>query len=234
MRLHRLLFVLAALVAGCTSGKEFTKPDPASLTLGKTTRTDILAAYGPPRSQNLTVIGGASRSGSRSSTSPTDAEPASGQIVSLFYAYIDRTMRIIAGPGYELQRRVRFDFWNDKLIAYTFVSNRGSETNFDERNVAKLQSGRTTKAEVVDMFGEPVGRAIFPAVRNISDERFLYFFFRVSQWDGTRKGKHLEIFFDGDGKVRDYKFGSDFGPVPILPGPPAVPESEPEEDLPRS
>jgi hypothetical protein len=232
MRLSGILSMIVALhLVACTSGREFGKPSPETVTLGKTTRADVLAAYGPPRTQSIAVISNP-RERAETSGPATPSDGSAAQIVTLVYTYVDRTQAMLIG-GFPEVKRVSFDFWNEKLIAYTFTSNRPSETNFDERKVAALQTGKTTKEDVVQMFGTPVGRAIFPAVRNVTDEKYLYFYFQVARFDGARKAKGLEIMFDGAGKVRDYKFGSDFSPAPILP--PGTPSDEAEpQALPRT
>jgi hypothetical protein len=203
--MHRIAYVLLALAAGCASGRDFTRPAAENLALGVVTRADILAAYGRPDRQMTRVV---SAPGEGSGSSRSDA-PAMGSLTSLFYTY--ETPGRVAWSGAALhQKLLKFDFANDRLFSYSYLSNfERDSSDFDEAKMSALANGITTKEDVLALFGDPSGRAMFPALLP-GDERFVYQYVDAS--GGERLVKRLELVFDDDDVLRDFGFVSDLGP----------------------
>jgi hypothetical protein len=197
--------LIALLAAGCAGGRDFARPAADALPLGITTRADILAAYGKPDRQLVRVVAAPDDG---SGAAAPDA-PTMGALTSLFYAYEDRAA--FAGSGRK-QKLLKFDFANDRLFAYSFLSNIPRDSSdFDEVKMARLANGVTTKDEVRALFGEPSGRAMFPALLP-GDERYVYQF--VDAAAGEKLQKRLELVFDEEDVLRDFSFVSDLGPAP--------------------
>jgi hypothetical protein len=216
------LALLALAAASCATGRDFARPAADALPLGITTRADILAAYGKPDRQLVRVVSapeGGSGAGAR------DA-PTMGALTSLFYTYEDQAP---FGSGERRQKLLKFDFANDRLFAYSFLSNIPRDSSdFDEVRMTGLANGVTTKDEVRALFGEPSGRAMFPALLP-GDERYVYQF--VDAADGEKLLKRLELVFGEDDVLRDFSFVSDLGPAPRgRDGTPAPPLFGPRVD----
>jgi hypothetical protein len=209
-----LAAALAVVVAACTSGQNFTRPSPESLALGSVGRADILASYGKPERELTRVI--AAPAGFSGGSSEI---PSSGLLTSLFYTYRDRTLTAWTGRD-PLQKLIRFDFANDRLFAYRFLSTfEEDSSDFDDARVAQLVNGATTKQEAVALLGAPTGRSIFPAVLP-GDEKYVYQ--HVENRGGDRHVKSLELIFGDDDRLRDFSYLSDVGPAP-RPTPASVP-----------
>jgi hypothetical protein len=207
-RIASLLLALAA--AACASGRDFARPAADVLPLGLVTRADIVATYGRPDRQLVRVVS-APAEGSGASAPDT---PAMGALTSLFYAYEDRGGAF--GSGARQQKLLKFDFANDRLFAYSFLSNvRRDSSDFDEAKMARLANGVTTKDEVRALFGDPSGRAMFPALLP-GDERYVYQF--VDTANGEKLVKRLELVFGDDDVLREFSFVSDLGPAPRARG----------------
>jgi hypothetical protein len=198
--------LLLLLAAGCTSGRDFVRPGADVLSLGQMTRADILARYGRPERQ-LTRVVAAPESGAGL------ADPASAMcdFTSLFYTYEDLAEAGWNG-GAARQKQIKFDFANGRLFSYTFLSNFDADSsNFDERRIALLENGITTKDEVLALFGAPSGRTIFPGA-SPGDEKYVYQYIEKTRRE--RLMKRLELIFDDDDVLRDFSYASDFGPLP--------------------
>jgi hypothetical protein len=227
MRLTSMLLLTAMLTASCTTGRDFGKPSPENFVLGKTTRVEIIASYGPPQGHSESTMTSRLPGQAEGAPAAAPSEAPSALITSLRYFFADRSPGVQLAGYAQVEKRIVFELWNDVLIAYTFTSNRPAEANFNERKIPSIEAGKTTKAQIVELFGAPVGRAVFPAVRNPTDQKYLYYYFQIAKYDGARKAKRLEIIFDGNGRVREYSYGSDFGAVLNVPTPPPVNEPAP-------
>lgn len=132
-----------------------------------------------------------------------------GAFVFLLYTHVDATATVWVG-GPTLEKSLGFDFWNDRLIAYNFVSSfQADSTNFDEGKLKQADGGEVTKEEVIRRLGEPTGRAIYPAVRTRGDEKFIYHYSEADHKKRQRSIKRLEVLFDAEGRMRDFAFVSE-------------------------
>jgi hypothetical protein len=212
----RILAAVLLSVAGCrTVGQDFTRPAPESLVLGQTTRNDVIARYGNPYQQNAQVVSDPVINASEAAA-PTLFTPApeTGSFASLSYVYADNSTAVWVG-GIINEKVLALLFWNEKLIFYNFSSNFSADSsNFDESRVTTLEKGKTTSAEVVQMFGQPTGRAVYPALWTMGDEKFIYQYSEADTRKQQRTIKRLEVLFDPKGTVREYRFLSDGRPLP--------------------
>src|SRR4051812_20144586 len=105
-------FAMLAL-AGCE--KEFARPAPESLILGRVTQQEIRVSYGRPVAERTSIVGapvGAARG--------AGAMPAvAGRFTVLTYVYTPPGARLFAAQPH--QKQIVFEFFNDRLYAYNFV-----------------------------------------------------------------------------------------------------------------
>ena len=213
MRIKVALAAAVLMLGACTAGRDFPKPTPDQVVLGQTMRSEILAKYGPPRSQKENILSSAATpAGVRT---PFDADVVAGRYNLIVYAFADALAGRTEG-GSVPARSVAFQFLDDRLIAYQFVSTFGEDsTNFDETKISALEKGKTTKNDIVALLGEPGGHSIYPAIQRQGDEKLSYSFVSTDVQTRQRATKRLELLIDGSSRLLEYRYLSDSAPVPV-------------------
>ena len=132
--------VLAVLLAGaCLLGADFSRPDPASFTLGQTTEQEIRARFGRPAGQASARVG-------------------DKVVTTLRYTYAEA--RSVAVPV----RIMAYAFHEGRLVGFDYMSSfAADQTAFDELAAKKIRRGVSTRAEVLDVMGKPSGQFIYPS-----------------------------------------------------------------------
>ena len=216
--------LLALLIAGC-SGKNFARPAPGAFELGKTTQTEIVAAYGEPTAQRTTV---ATEERPDLVRGRLDGAVVAGSYANLTYEHVDRTTSLLV-PSQPYSKALNFIFWNGALVGYNFISDFSADSsNFDEARINAIEKGRSTRIDLIGVMGsEPTGRRIYPLVQYPGEEVFIYAYVTLTGHPGAgpahRQVKRLEVLFDASGTTVDYRFTSESGPGPSQPGPAIVP-----------
>jgi hypothetical protein len=204
---RRIIYVCLVLATLGACRKEFARPAPEKLVLGQVTRPEILLAYGKPVWERTNVVG------APATRAPSEPGSASGTFRTLSYHYRDPAEVFLQGASAG-EKTIVFEFVNDRLFAYNFVSSFHSDSsNFDESNVVQLENGRTTREDVEALFGPPGGRAVFPATAlAVGEEKWIYQY--AVGVGSERERKRLDLVFTNDGKLRDFRFVSRSGFVP--------------------
>jgi hypothetical protein len=132
--------ILAVLLAGaCLLGADFGRPDPATITLGKTTEQEIRARFGQPGGQGVTQVG-------------------ERLVTTLRYTYAEP--RSAAVPV----RTMTYSFHEGRLVGFDYVSSfEADRTGFDETAVKQIKRGESTRAQVLALVGKPTGQYIYPS-----------------------------------------------------------------------
>ena len=182
---------LAVALLGC-AGKDFVRPDSATLKNGETTYAQATERFGKPFSE-----------GSATKNDKT--------VKSISYAYASLGGRP-AKEGVVPARAMALYFYNDTLVGYEFLSSWAEDsTDFDESKVNQIVKGSTTRAEVVQLFGKPSGYAIHPMIKAATGEAAVYVYMEVSGGPFTGRKtfrKQLLVTFDDKGTVTDVDFSS--------------------------
>ena len=124
--------ILVAVLAGtCLLGADFARPDPASFAPGQTTEPEIRARFGKPAGEATARVGGK-------------------LVTTLRYAYAEA--RSIAVPV----RTMAYAFHEGRLVGFDYMSSfAADQTAFDELAAKRITRGETTRAEVLDLVGQP-------------------------------------------------------------------------------
>jgi len=132
--------ILAVVLAGaCLLGADFSRPDPASFTLGQTTEQEVRARFGKPSGQ-------------------VNARVGDKLVTTLRYAYAEA--RSVAVPV----RIMAYAFHEGRLVGFDYMSSfAADQTVFDELAVKRIRRGISTRAEVLDLLGKPSGQFIYPS-----------------------------------------------------------------------
>jgi hypothetical protein len=132
--------VIALLLAGaCLLGADFSRPDPASFTLGTTSEQEIRARFGAPYGQVTARVG-------------------DKLVTTLQYTYVE--VRSTALPA----RAMTYTFHEGRLVGFDYSSSFVvDDTAFDESVAKKIKRGESTRAEVLALAGKPTGQFIYPS-----------------------------------------------------------------------
>jgi outer membrane protein assembly factor BamE (lipoprotein component of BamABCDE complex) len=172
------VLLLGAVLVGCVQGRDFTRSPADTLTLGKTTRQEIVTRMGSPVEQ-----GTVSRTGV--------------VLQSIQYHQWSST-------GYE--RGQMFFLRDDILVGHSYSSTETNDsTNFDATRVNLIRKGETTEREVITLLGPPSGAFIYPFIKGRDDHALGWYYappYRRSD-PGARVLKIVIISFDPNGAVTD-------------------------------
>lgn len=137
------------LMAGC-AGRDFTRPAPESLVLGKTTYAEINARFGSPYRESTLIKNEKTLRMASYAYATTGGDP----LVS----------------GVTPARSIDFAFLDQVLVSYQFASSfKADHTDFDENKVPSIKKGVTTRDEVIALLGPPTGMQIYPMVPGKDD-----------------------------------------------------------------
>lgn len=193
MSVIRLVLASSALAAlvGC-AGTDFKRPAPGTLELGRSTSAQITQAMGGPALQNGELL----RNGEK--------------LKSARYAYAEGAG---AGkyPGVVPARAIVFLTYNDLLVAEEFQSSFPTDaTDFDEGKLASIVKGKTTRAEVVSLLGQPNGSGVYPFIKNKTESAVIYSYSHAKGNAFNMKfyNKSLIVSFDSAGVVTDVEYSA--------------------------
>ena len=204
----RSLFVLMLTLAGCSTFQ--TNLAPEGLVPGKTTSGWVMEHYGEPRGID-TITG-----------------PTVPKRTSLFRYGVRQTQppEMFRNIWQVFQKNLILEFLNDTLHGYLYNSSFNNHpTDFDKHLRRKILIGRGTKADVLSLLGEPVGKVLMPTslfdhpmlapLRHImptnAREGWCYYYDYSYFKAGIRRRfeyyKFLVIYFDDAGTVVDKFYG---------------------------
>ena len=187
-------FVLTALVAlnlamsGC-AGTDFVRPAEGELVLGKTTQTEVSKKFGTPMQSG-------------------EIMKNTKQIMVSRYAYAAMG-EAASYPDVIGARSMVFMFFNNVLVDQEFVSSfKKDSSDFDGGKVASIQIGKSTKAEVIALMGQPSGEAIYPVTANEKDHALVYSYSQAkgNVFDMQFYTKALLVSFDAANVVSNVEY----------------------------
>ena len=179
---------IALLMSGC-AGSNFVRPEPGKFVLGKTTENELSKALGKPYR-----VGTVEKNGKT--------------IKSLAYAY--------ANVGGETQhkgvtgaRSEGFYFFEGKLVGTEFSSSfKEDGTDFDETKAAKIEKGKSTRADVIQMLGPSGGEYMAPLIASPTDRALVYTYTQAkgSAFNMRIYTKTLVVSYEPGGVVTDSQY----------------------------
>jgi hypothetical protein len=123
------------------------------------------------------------------------------------------------GDRVRYRKRCLFFFADSKYLGFSYFSGAPQDqVSFDERQVANIIKGKTSKSEVLSMFGSPNAVLLYPATPDATgspdlaarEGDFLFDYgYHVFTLDGTWfENKDLRIVFDPNGIAKDVIFAA--------------------------
>lgn len=210
-RSRTLLIPLLAICIACSGcvGRNFDPPPAERLILGVTAPADITSLLGEPFEQRARVIAGRAGPGTAVISAllgPMEPAVADGNYKLLIYTFADAAGAPLIGgtaPG----RMMAIEFRNERLFYYCRASSfEADSTNFDEAQIGRIEKGKTSRAEVRAILGDPSGRAVYPEIQLVNGERYIYAYAAMRPRAQKIERKRLDVVFDGAGLVADLRF----------------------------
>jgi hypothetical protein len=169
-----------------SSGTNFVRPAEESIALGKTTPDQIYTRFGKPFRETTTIRD-------------------NNQIRTVTYTYSEAAPYVQKVPN----RTMVFHFNSGVLVGYDFLSSFDEDkTDFDDTRATEIKKGETTQAQVIQIFGRPTGRHIYPLVKEREQRAVVYNYLRMEKppmggapFQASRK--LLVVTFNADDKVAD-------------------------------
>ena len=187
--LHPTLLLGGILLAtfGCAGAtRDFVRPQPHELALGRTTMADVVARFGAAQQRGRAVKDGI-------------------EVISLSYSFADAGAPASAS-GVPAAKAMAFYFGRDTLIGYESLSTfKADSSDFDDTRVSDITRGVTTEAQVRDLVGRPSGMYIYP-LTGAPGERALVYVYGQKRGTAPLARKQLLVTVDAAGVVRDVQF----------------------------
>lgn len=188
-RLLAAILITATLVLSGCAGSNFVRPNEGELTLGQSSSADVVNRMGDPIKNGELLKNNQQLKVSRYAYASTGGESAY--------------------PGVTPARALVFTFFKDKIASQDFASSfKIDSTDFDGAKVPSIIKGKTTKEEVISMFGKPSGEAIYPVIKNANDRAYIYSYNQVkgSVFNMKFYSKALVVSFNESGVVSDVEY----------------------------
>jgi hypothetical protein len=186
---RRVLVILALLLlsTGC-AGRDFTRPAPDSLVVGKATEAEIRQRFGTPYREG-TVL----------------KNDETMKILNYSYA----TSASSAPGGLVPARAQEFYLWRDVLVGHHFTSSfPDDKTDFDGTKAQQIKKGETTESAVVSLLGPPHGAYRYPLIADKDARAAVYLYQETKGTAFNLKFFHqiLVVQFDPAGVVKEVEF----------------------------
>lgn len=192
-----ICMAMLVATAGCaSSGYRFTRPQPETLVLGKTTYEEVVRQVGEPVGTRTLV---------------KNDQPL--KVVSYTYTCVGVMLGNECGEwGLIGMRGMSFYFLDDALVGYHYHSTFPEDkTDFDDTKAYQLKKGQTTRAQVIELLGKPSGMYMYPMISSKTDTALVYFYRGVKRkvFGGLEvKLKLLVVSFDTQELVTGAEFGA--------------------------
>jgi hypothetical protein len=97
------------------------------------------------------------------------------------------------------------------MVADEFVSSFPNDaTDFDESKVSAIVKGKSTRADLISLLGNPNGRGVYPFIKNKGETAAIYSYSHVkgSVFNMKFYAKTLVVSFDANSVVTDVEYTS--------------------------
>jgi hypothetical protein len=186
-----LVVVLVALAGAGCAGRDFVRPGPETLSLGRTTEDEVWQRLGAPYQEGAVL--------------------KNGEMVKMTTYAFAAAGGVPLVDGVTPARAMGFYFWRGVLVGHEFTSSfRDDHTNFDETRIGAIERGRTSEAEVVALVGQPTGEYAYPMVRGRDQRGLVYLYVHTlsAPYRGQPYQQRLVVTLGPDRRVTDVEYTS--------------------------
>ncbi len=180
---------IVILVSAC-AGRNFVKPNPETLSVGKTTYEEIISRFGKPYREGSVLKN-------------------DNQLKTLTYTYASGGSSLFGGvtPA----RALGFYFLKDILVGHEFTSSYTDDnTYFEDSKIDQIKKGTTTRSQVIQIIGNDYGKYIYPLIKEKDEKALVYLYSQTkgSSFNLKFYQKLLIVSFDKTNIVTDINFTS--------------------------
>jgi len=181
-----LVFFVILFVTSC-AGRNFVRPEPESLILGKTSHQEIINRFGKPYQEGTEL-----------------KNEKTVKTMSYAYATVGGSPLF---TGVTPARAMGFYFLDETLVGYEFLSSfKEDNSYFDVDNINKIKKNETSRDQVIELMGQPSGRYLYPLIKNKDNKAIVYSY---THSKGNRSYHQLLVIsLDNNGIVTDVSFTS--------------------------
>jgi hypothetical protein len=116
------------------------------------------------------------------------------------------------------RRALIANFFNGKLGSYLEVSSfKDDTTDFDTSKISSLQRDKSTRRDVIALFGPPNGAGTYPFISRPDGIAIVYAFSETNVTTREVRTKTLAIYLDANDVVRDFESNSAVNPLATAP-----------------
>ena len=184
-------------IAGCVTlvgpiGRDFEKGRIRDIVIGQTTKAEIIKYLNVPfETRKMTL------------------DNTEYEIFRYYYTHLEEGMYIAK------VRVLDCEFKNDIVNGYIFNSTFKEEQHkFNEKERSKLEKGRTTKNDVLNLFGATSGKALLPTTLPFLNApsgtreiwTYSYKYFKIISDTEKAYTKYLAAFFDSNSSLIDFSY----------------------------
>jgi hypothetical protein len=175
-----------AFAIGC-GGTDIPRPAPGTYEIGRNSYEETLERYNEPQSRVTRLHNGMT-------------------IESLIYAFGSQVSSAAHNTNVVLTRGTIFHFHDGSLVGYEFTSSwEVDHSDFDELRVPQIVGGKSQRADVIELFGDPTGYYGFPMTDEKDTNALVYRYNEIQQGGGRTSSfeKLLIVTLDATGTVSD-------------------------------
>jgi hypothetical protein len=190
LKLITATYLISIFTWGC-AGRNFVRPQPNSLSLGKTAYGDVIGQFGQPYREGTQL-----------------KNDINLKTISYAYSTAGGTPMF---DGVTPGRSVGFSFMDDILVGHVFNSSYKEDSSyFDDTKINQIKKGETTKADVIGLLGDRYGEYIYPLIERKDEKALVYLYTQVkgSAFNLKFYTKTLIVTLDQNGIVSDVNLNS--------------------------
>ncbi len=182
---HAIIAVLAFAI-GC-GGTNIPRSAPGTYEIGRNGYQETLERYHEPQARVTRLHNGMN-------------------IESLIYSFASQVASAAHNTNVVPTRVTIFHFHDDLLVGYEFTSSwEEDHSDFDELRVPQIVGGKSQRADVTELLGEPTGYYGFPMTDEKDTNALVYRYNEIQQGGGRTSSfeKLLIVTLDATGTVSD-------------------------------
>lgn len=159
MKNQLLVIILVSLTLTGCAGRRFVRLTNSDLSISQQTQSEIRERLGKPVAKSSEIRNGET-------------------INSLTYGFAGTSLKHMVGGAMPMKTQTYY-FHDDLLVGHLFMSTKEEDrTDFDESLLEKIEEGKTTIEEAIDLLGAASGEYAYPLTSEKDDRQLVYYYYQ--------------------------------------------------------